>query len=99
VRVKLIRTRNPGKAIVEEALERDSDLIYISTEHAPSHERLLGPTVRYILAKRPCRVIVEGGGAAPQAASRSGLVSASASRSAEEPLPPPAMSSREARSS
>jgi APA family basic amino acid/polyamine antiporter len=62
VRVKLIRTRNPGRAIVEEALERDSDLIYISTDHAPSRERLLGPTVRYILAKRPCRVIVEGGG-------------------------------------
>jgi APA family basic amino acid/polyamine antiporter len=63
VRVKLIRARNPGRAIVKEALERDSDLIYISTDHAPSRERLLGPTVRYILAKRPCRVIVEGGGA------------------------------------
>jgi nucleotide-binding universal stress UspA family protein len=64
VRVKLIRARNPGRAIVEEAIERNSDLIYISTEHAPSRERLLGPTVRYILAKRPCRVIVEGGGGA-----------------------------------
>jgi APA family basic amino acid/polyamine antiporter len=62
VRVKLIRTRNPGRAIVEEALERGSDLIYISTEHAPAEERLLGPTTRYVLAKRPCRVIVEGGG-------------------------------------
>lgn len=61
VRVKLIRTRNPGRAIVEEALERHSDLIYISTEHAPADERLLGPTTRYVLAKRPCRVIVEGG--------------------------------------
>ena len=61
VRVKLIRTRNPGRAIVEEARERGSDLIYISTEHAPSNERLLGPTTRYILAHRPCRVIVEGG--------------------------------------
>jgi nucleotide-binding universal stress UspA family protein len=61
VRVKLIRTRNPGRAIVEEARERHSDLIYLSTEHAPSDERLLGPTTRYILAKRPCRVIVEGG--------------------------------------
>jgi nucleotide-binding universal stress UspA family protein len=75
VRVKLVRTRNPGKAIVEEARQRDSDLIYISTEHAPSRERLLGPTVRYILAKRPCRVIVEGGGAAAQAASRSASLS------------------------
>ncbi|HEX8754113.1 MAG TPA: universal stress protein [Solirubrobacterales bacterium] len=61
VRVKLIRTRNPGRAIVEEARARGSDLIYISTEHAPSEERLLGPTTRYLLAKRPCRVIVEGG--------------------------------------
>jgi APA family basic amino acid/polyamine antiporter len=59
VRVRLVRTRNPGAAIVEEALERRSDLIYISTEHAPSEEKLLGPTTRYLLAKRPCRVIVE----------------------------------------
>jgi len=61
VRVKLVRTRNPGAAIVCEARERGSDLIYLSTEHAPSEERLLGPTTRYVLAKRPCRVIVEGG--------------------------------------
>ena len=59
VRCRLIRTRNPGRAIVEEAKERRSDLIYISTEHAPSEERLLGPTTRYVLAHRPCRVIVE----------------------------------------
>jgi APA family basic amino acid/polyamine antiporter len=59
VRVKLIRTRNPGAAIVAEARERNSDLIYISTEHAPAEEQLLGPTTRYVLAKRPCRVIVE----------------------------------------
>jgi hypothetical protein len=64
VRVKLIRTRNPGRAIVEGALERSSDLIYVSAEHAPSDERLLGPTTRYLLAK-PCRVIVEGGNSGP----------------------------------
>ena len=64
VRTKLVRTRNPGRAIVEEARRRRSDLIYVSTEHAPSDERLLGPTTRYLLAKRPCRVIVEGGSAA-----------------------------------
>ena len=69
VRVNLVRTRNPGRAIVEEALQRGSDLIYISTEHAPSDERLLGPTTRYLLAKRPCRVIVEGGGAEGRQAS------------------------------
>jgi basic amino acid/polyamine antiporter, APA family len=77
VRCRLIRTRNPGRAIVDEAIERRSDLIYISTEHAPSEERLLGPTTRYVLANRPCRVIVEhdptaaaanGNGAAPREA-------------------------------
>jgi APA family basic amino acid/polyamine antiporter len=59
VRCRLLRTRNPGRAIVDEAKERRSDLIYISTEHAPSEERLIGPTIRYVMANRPCRVIVE----------------------------------------
>jgi basic amino acid/polyamine antiporter, APA family len=59
VRCRLILTRNPGKAIVEAAKERRSDLIYLSTEHAPSEEKLLGPTTRYVLAHRPCRVVVE----------------------------------------
>jgi basic amino acid/polyamine antiporter, APA family len=68
VRCRLIRTRNPGRAIVDEAKERRSDLIYISTEHAPSEERLLGPTTRYVLAHRPCRVIVEHDPAASHAA-------------------------------
>jgi APA family basic amino acid/polyamine antiporter len=59
VRCRLIRTRNPGRAIVDEAIDRRSDLIYISTEHAPSEERLIGPTIRYVLAHRPCRVVIE----------------------------------------
>jgi APA family basic amino acid/polyamine antiporter len=72
VRVRLVRTRNPGAAIVEAARERHSDLIYISTDHAPSEEKLLGPTTRYVLAKRPCRVIIEsanGNGHVPAALS------------------------------
>jgi APA family basic amino acid/polyamine antiporter len=81
VRVKLIRTRNPGAAIVEEARERHSDLIYISTDHAPSDEKLLGPTTRYVLAKRPCRVIVESAGAAAEP-------DAAASRGERVPLVP-----------
>jgi basic amino acid/polyamine antiporter, APA family len=59
VRARLIRTRNPGRAIVDAAKERHSDLIFLSTEHAPNEEKLLGPTVRYVLAHRPCRVVVE----------------------------------------
>ena len=65
VRCRLLRTRNPGRAIVDEAKERRSDLIYISTEHAPSEERLFGPTARYVLANRPCRVVVEHDPTAP----------------------------------
>lgn len=59
VHCRLIRTRSPGRSIVEEAEKRRSDLIYISTEHVPSEEGLLSATTRYALAHRPCRVVVE----------------------------------------
>jgi APA family basic amino acid/polyamine antiporter len=55
----LIRTRNPGAALVEEAQRLHSDVIYWSTIHAPSGERRIGPTAVYLLNKRPCRVIIE----------------------------------------
>ncbi len=55
----LIRTRNPGLAIVEEAQRVNADVIYWSTLHAPAGERQIGPTAVYLLNKRPCRVIVE----------------------------------------
>ncbi len=59
VRTSVIRTRNPGAALVEEAVNRHSDVIYLGTLHAPPSERALGPTAGYLLAKRPCRVVVE----------------------------------------
>jgi basic amino acid/polyamine antiporter, APA family len=55
----LIRTRNPGAALVEEARRVHSDVIYWSTLHAPTGERRIGPTAVYLLSKRPCRVIIE----------------------------------------
>ncbi|MCW3028839.1 MAG: Basic amino acid/polyamine antiporter, family [Solirubrobacterales bacterium] len=55
----LIRTRNPGAALVEEAERVGSDVIYWSTIHAPAGERGIGPTATYLLSKRPCRVIIE----------------------------------------
>ena len=55
----LIRTRNPGAALVEEAQRVGADVIYWSTIHAPAGERGIGPTATYLLAKRPCRVIIE----------------------------------------
>jgi hypothetical protein len=55
----LIRTRNPGASLVEEAERVGSDVIYWSTIHAPIGEQRIGPTAAYLLSKRPCRVIIE----------------------------------------
>jgi basic amino acid/polyamine antiporter, APA family len=55
----LIRTRNPGAALVEEAERVGADVIYWSTIHAPAGEQRIGPTAAYLLSKRPCRVIIE----------------------------------------
>jgi APA family basic amino acid/polyamine antiporter len=61
IRTGLIRTRNPGSALVEEAERVRCDVIYWSTVHAPPGEQRIGPTAVYLLAKRPCRVIIETG--------------------------------------
>jgi basic amino acid/polyamine antiporter, APA family len=63
----LIRTREPGAAIVEEARRIGSDVIYWSTIHAPAGEQRIGPTAAYLLSKRPCRVIIETENRAPRA--------------------------------
>jgi APA family basic amino acid/polyamine antiporter len=55
----LIRTRNPGSALVEQAERVGADVVYWSTIHAPLGDRGIGPTAAYLLAKRPCRVIIE----------------------------------------
>ncbi len=55
----LIRTRNPGSALVQEAERVHSDVIYWSAIHAPAGEQRIGPTAAYLLSKRPCRVIIE----------------------------------------
>ena len=54
-----MRARRPGPAIVDEARQGGADVIYLGTVHAPPSERALGPTAAYVLAHRPCRVIVE----------------------------------------
>jgi APA family basic amino acid/polyamine antiporter len=59
VQTRLIRTRNPGAAIVEEAVRSEAEIIYLGTAHAPPSERALGPTASYLLSHRPCRVVIE----------------------------------------
>jgi APA family basic amino acid/polyamine antiporter len=78
VRTSIVRTRNLGAAIVDEAVSRGSDVIYFDTVHAPPNEHALGPTATYLLERRPCRVVVEtdnrldgsGNGRGPQSATR-----------------------------
>ncbi len=59
IRTDLIRTRNPGASLVEEARRINCDVIYWSAIHAPRGEQRIGPTATYLLSKRPCRVIIE----------------------------------------
>jgi basic amino acid/polyamine antiporter, APA family len=59
IRTGLIRTRNPGATLVEEAQRLGCDVVYWSTIHAPADEQRIGPTAAYLLNKRPCRVIIE----------------------------------------
>ncbi len=59
VQTRLIRTRSPGAAIVEEAERQNAEIIYLGTAHAPPSERALGPTAAYLLSHRPCRVVIE----------------------------------------
>ncbi len=59
VHTGLIRARNAGAALVEEAERIHSDVIYWSAIHAPAGEQSIGPTAAYLLSKRPCRIIIE----------------------------------------
>jgi basic amino acid/polyamine antiporter, APA family len=63
----LIRTRNPGAALVDEAERIGADVIYWSTIHASTGEQRIGPTAAYLLGKRPCRVIIETENPPPRA--------------------------------
>jgi APA family basic amino acid/polyamine antiporter len=64
VRTGLIRARNPGAALADEAQRIDADVIYLSTLHAPSSEQRLGLTASYLLDHRPCRIVIETDNAA-----------------------------------
>jgi basic amino acid/polyamine antiporter, APA family len=59
LRASMIRTRNPGLALVEEARSRGSEIVYFDMAHAPAEERVFGPITATLLRARPCRVVVE----------------------------------------
>jgi len=59
LRTGVIRTRNPGAALVEEARERGSEIVYFDMVHAPKEERVFGPITSALLRERPCRIVIE----------------------------------------
>ena len=64
MRTALVRTRHPGRTIVDEARRLGSEVIYLGPTHGAPAEGPLGPTARYVLGERPCRVIIASAPAA-----------------------------------
>jgi nucleotide-binding universal stress UspA family protein len=57
------RTRNPGRLVVDAAVDNDAQLIIVGSAYKQRlarslHEEFFGATVDFILRKAPCRVIV-----------------------------------------
>jgi hypothetical protein len=59
VRTSVVRTRNPGAALVDEARSRGSEIVYFDMAHAPADERVFGPITSTLLRERPCRIVIE----------------------------------------
>lgn len=56
---KIVPGRNTGRVIVEEAIDKKSQIVMIGTERKRrTEERFFGSTVEYVLRKAPCKVLV-----------------------------------------
>jgi len=68
---RTIRARDAGEALVDEAVRTRAEVVYLAATHTAAGEGGLGPTARRLLAKRPCRIVIEtdaGGAGARRAA-------------------------------
>jgi basic amino acid/polyamine antiporter, APA family len=57
---RLLRSRSAGRAIVEEAERRQSEIVVLGAPRA-ERRRIFGPTADYVLKHAPCRVMVAAG--------------------------------------
>jgi APA family basic amino acid/polyamine antiporter len=57
---RLVRSRNAGRAIVDEAERRQSEIIVLGAPRG-RHRQIFGHTVDYVLKQAPCRVMVAAG--------------------------------------
>jgi APA family basic amino acid/polyamine antiporter len=57
---RLVRARHAGRAIVEEAERRQSEILVLGAPRS-RHRQIFGQTVDYVLKHAPCRVMVAAG--------------------------------------
>jgi APA family basic amino acid/polyamine antiporter len=57
---RLVRARSAGRAIVEEAERRQSEIVVLGAPRA-ERRQIFGPTADYVLKHAPCRVMVATG--------------------------------------
>lgn len=73
VELEAVQAREAGPAVVNEALERDVDIIVMGLDYKKRHgEFNLGSTINYVLKRAPCRVWVSREPAADGAISENG---------------------------
>jgi APA family basic amino acid/polyamine antiporter len=57
---RMVRARNAGRAIVDEAARRQSEIVVLGAPRL-RHRAIFGKTVDYVLKNAPCRVMVAAG--------------------------------------
>ena len=57
---RVVRGRNAGRAIVEEADRRAAEIVVLGAPRG-AHRAIFGHTVDYVLKHAPCRVMVAAG--------------------------------------
>jgi APA family basic amino acid/polyamine antiporter len=58
---RLVRARHAGRAIVDEATRRNSEIIVMGSPRAPGRRAVFSDTVDFVLKHAPCRVMVAAG--------------------------------------
>jgi nucleotide-binding universal stress UspA family protein len=57
---RIVRARNAGRAIVEEAERRQAEIVVLGAPRG-RHRDIFGKTVDYVLKNAPCRVMIAAG--------------------------------------
>jgi nucleotide-binding universal stress UspA family protein len=57
---RIVRNRNAGRAIVDEAERRQAEIIVLGAPRG-RHRDIFGKTVDFVLKNAPCRVMVAAG--------------------------------------